>query len=685
MRLSNNSNNKKKPGKQEKLRRLVALLMVIFLLLSVLATAIYYLTLPLSAVDEKDIIDLFFPEETENDDSSEETTDEDLPDDEPTTDETTASDDTDETDRPDEPPFSNLSVEPEYASGDDRLVRVGLMYGSNVTVGFETVAPYGFFINKVNRTGDLSSEPLWEIDDLTKVSCIVDSNLGKTGMSYYKTSDPSNTVVGGWHIEFGNDLSLSDVSIYMTGLESYLNELGIYAIPSYIDGGYRLRAGQFSTEAAAAECAAKLLESLPEFPVTVAAPTKTAVSLVDPLTDKILFEYDDGDTTALGLTAKPSPEGETAYLVTPAKKLYAGTFMFRRYIEGNVDGVSLTDIIKLGDYVKGVISYEISPSWPLEAQKAFSICVRSFVLAGVRHEASYQVDVCNSQHCQVYGGMTRVNDRVNQAVEETAGLVMTYDNEIVQAYYSAVTGGVTVSCYDEWGFKHIPYLVAVQTPWEIYTNHSEGAWQTEVSPSALCSYLNSKGYTSLRGEIKSINIDQLAENSTYVRQITFTDTYGNKATVKTCEKVRLSLSKYVNSANFVVGKGEVEAEQTTFFTQSPEDLNIKTADTSYPVSEMETVTVLSASGQAEITADDAYTLTAKGKIKLSGTSSTTETVTVKASNANNFIFVGKGWGHGVGLSQIGVRDLADLGYPAEEILPKYFTGIEIKSLDELNQ
>ena len=511
MRLSNKP-NKKKLNKQDRLRRVVAIIMVIFLLLSVLGTTIFYLNQPLAALSdekEQELLDKLFGMETTAEDTSEDVppTDEDTPEDDPQTDETTSADSTDETE---EPTVNDTPDEPEVILPDDRLVRVGLMYGSNVTVGFETTAPYGFVINKVNRTGDLSSEPLWEIDELTKVSCIVDSNLSKTGMSYLKTSDPTKAVVGGWHIEFGSDLSLSDVLVYMTGLESYFEQLGIYAIPSYIDGGYRVRAGQFSTEAAAAQCAAKFTELLPDFPVTVASPTKTAVSLIDPLTDKILFEYDDNDTTALGLTARPSPEGESAYLVTPAKKLYAGTFMFRRYIEGNVDGVSLTDVIKLGDYVKGVISYEISPSWPLEAQKAFSICVRSFVLAGVRHETSYQVDVCNSQHCQVYGGMTRVNDRVNQAVEETAGLVMTYDNEIVQAYYSAVTGGVTVSCYDEWGFKHIPYLVAVQTPWEIYTNHSEGAWQTEVSPSALCSYLNSKGYTSLRGEIKSITIDQLA-------------------------------------------------------------------------------------------------------------------------------------------------------------------------------
>ncbi len=664
----------KKKNKQERLRRIVALAMVIFLLLSVFSTVIFYLTQPAYATD-KTMTDYLFDEisapDTNNDAIPSDTTDET----DPFAETTQPEDDS----MADEIPEDNPPAE---ILPDDRLVRVGLMYGSNVTVGFETTSPYGFVINKVNRTGDLSSEPLWEID-LTKVSCTVDSNLSKTGMTYLKTSDAAKTVVGGWHIEVASELSYSDAMIYIDGLSTYFDQLGIYAIPCYINGSYSIRAGQFSSETAAGECAAKFLELLPGFAVSLAGPTKTAVSLVDPLTDKILFEYDDNDTTAFGLTARPSPEGEAAYLVTPAKKLYAGTFMFRRYISDGVDGVSLTDVIRLGDYVKGVISYEISPSWPLEAQKAFSICVRSFVLAKVRHESSYQVDVCNSQHCQVYGGMTRVNDRVNQAVEETAGLVMTYDDKIVEAYYSAVSGGVTVSSYDEWGFQHIPYLVAVQTPWEVYTEHSQGAWTYEATPAALCAHLRSKGYTSLRGEIKSVTIDKLAENSTHVREITFTDTYGTSVTVKTCEKVRLALWGYVNSANFVVGKGEVEADKTTFTNHSAENLRIGTSDKTVPVGEYETLTVMTASGMSEVALDKGYFVSSNGKTKLVGKSSTTERVTVEASSPNNFIFVGKGYGHGVGISQIGIRNLAELGYLAEEILPKYFTGIEIKSLDEL--
>lgn len=617
--MSNNQN------KRDKLRRIVALIMVTFLLLSVFGSVIFYLITPVFAADNTLSADL---------------------------------------------------------DADGKLIRIGLMYGSNVTVGFETDAPYGFIINKVYRTGDLTNEPLWELD-LTKVSCTVDANLSKSVMTYSKTTDTSATVIGGYHVEIGTELSREDTELLIDAMGETLSSLGIYAFPAYIDSGYRIRAGHFPSETIAGEYAVKVSELLGDIDVTVAKPTDTAVSLVDPLTDTVLFEYDCGDVTALGLTPQDSPDGERAYLVTPAKKQYDGTFMFRRYISGKIDGVSLTDVIPLSEYIKGVIPYEVNSSWHFEALKAFAIIVRSFTLAGTRHEKTYQVDLCNSTHCQVYGGISKITESVERAVNETAGMVMTYNNEIVYAYYSAVTGGSTVSSYDAWGYQHIPYLVAVETPWENYNNHSYGTWTAEVSPTELCTYLQSKGYASLNGAISSVTVDKLSEGSSYVRDITFTDIYGTKVSIKASANVYTALSKYVKSANFVVGKGQVKAERAQFHTVSLDSLKVNTSDGTYDFGTPETVTVISASGVHDAIPNESSVLTANGTYLLGGTTSVSETVTFYAEDDDNFIFVGKGWGHGVGASQIGLRDLAGLGYTAEDILPKYYTGVEIVNLREL--
>ncbi len=673
--MSNKQNNR------DKMRRILALAMVLFLLVSIFASVIFYLVTPVFAAEADS--ESF----TQTADTDTDTTVTEPEDTEASTDDTTAESEytEPEPDQPDEPeeptgPEFDYDIDipqlPEPEEIDDKLIRVGLMYGTSVTVGFEVDTTYGFYINKVNRTGDLSSEPIWDID-LTKVSCTVDHNLSKYAMTYSKTSSAASTVIGGYHIELGVGLTREETIVIMNGIKATLDEVGLYAIPSYINDGFRIRIGHYPTEALAADNAAFLSELLGGMPLNVAKPTNTAVSLVNPITDEILFEYDCGDITALGLTPKSSPSGEKAYLVTPAKKLYDGTFMFRRYISGETDGVSLTDIIKLEEYIEGVIPYEVSSAWPDEALKAFAIMVRSFTLYGTRHESAYQVDICNSTHCQVYGGRTKVNAAVENAVKSTKGLIMESGGAIACAYYSAVTGGTTISSYDAWGYQHIPYLVAVETPWENYNNHSYGVWTAEISPSTLLAHLNSKGYTSLRGSIKSINIDKFCENSTYVRDITFTDVYGTSITIKTSAKVYTTLSKYLNSANFVVGKGTVEAVRSEFYTTSIENLEALTESGAQSLKNVENVTVLTASGEEETILNHSTVMRAGGKFALGDTTAVPKTVTVTAKDPNNFIFAGLGWGHGVGASQIGLRDLAKLGYKAEEILPKYYTGVNI--------
>lgn len=57
-------------------------------------------------------------------------------------------------------------------------------------------------------------------------------------------------------------------------------------------------------------------------------------------------------------------------------------------------------------------------------------------------------------------------------------------------------------------------------------------------------------------------------------------------------------------------------------------------------------------------------------------SGNTVTKTMSASSSGNFIFVGKGWGHGVGLSQWGLRDLADMNINYEDMIKAYCSGVE---------
>lgn len=434
------------------------------------------------------------------------------------------------------------------------MIRVGLMYGNNVTVGFETTAEYGFVLGYVDSRNRFTA--LTQVTD-TALSVTCDSNLSNNNRTFAKT-DSASPSVGGYHIQ----VSGPNLHQFYDSIAAMFQAAGYAPFPAYINGEFCIRAGSFGT----AEAVVMTLQSLPESIVSavsgmagslsVAAPSATAVSAVNPYTNVIVFEFDSTDRSmGLGMQARQIPGAEPAYLVTPAKNKYEGIFEFKRNYSSYIDGVALTNIVTLEQYTLGVLPYEIGANWPHEAQKAFAVAVRSYVLSHLgKHNRSYGFDVCNSVDCQVYKGIGGANDNVRAAVAATAGQVLVYGGKVAKTFFSSSTGGTTVSAADAWGSNpaEYPYLAAKPTPWEHYAEHNYGEWTVEITPTQLYNTLVSKGYTLLRGPIASVKINSLGQNSTYVTSITFTDVYGTAVTINRSDTIRTVLGAYVRSANFQV-------------------------------------------------------------------------------------------------------------------------------------
>ncbi len=430
---------------------------------------------------------------------------------------------------------------------DDYKVRVGLMYGSGVTVGFETQAPYGFTIGSV--TSDNEYVQLWQVTD-TRVSVTCDSNLSKNNMTYSITSSQS-PVIGGYHIECDVDTS------YALAISAQYNQMlsgsGYYCFPAYVKGAMKLRFGHFGSHESAQNALSTVSSFLGSTPsLSIASPSETAVSVINPNTDTILFEYDSDSQSYLGMQAYQGG-AEIAYIMTPAQNTYGGTFEYRRYKSGSTDGVELINVVDIEEYTEGVLPWEIGNSWPLEVQKAFAITVRTYAISKKDRHSNYGFDVCNGVCCQCYKGRNRVNETVLNAVSATKGMVLSYNGELAETYYSSSTGGTTVSINEAWGTTlEYPYLKAVATPWEKFSNYLNGSWTVSMTSDQLLSRLRNKGYTNLSGGIASVVIDKFAENSTYVYSITVTDIYGATATIRRSDTIRSVFG--LNSANFVVAK-----------------------------------------------------------------------------------------------------------------------------------
>jgi SpoIID/LytB domain protein len=116
-------------------------------------------------------------------------------------------------------------------------------------------------------------------------------------------------------------------------------------------------------------------------------------------------------------------------------------------------GFNVINRVSLEDYTAGVLPSEMLSTWPIEALKAQAILARTYPLFMMGRHNDEGFDVCDSIHCQVYRGLRAEEEKTNEAVKQTAGLVLMRHGRVMAAVYSAQCGGRTQDYEEAWGFK----------------------------------------------------------------------------------------------------------------------------------------------------------------------------------------------------------------------------------------
>lgn len=152
------------------------------------------------------------------------------------------------------------------------------------------------------------------------------------------------------------------------------------------------------------------------------------------------------------IVIKPEPNG----FVSVKRKWYRGHFKVIN------DGLGLTVIndIPMEKYLQGVVPSEMPPSWEHEAHKAQAIAARSYAIANLGKRAKYGYDLKDTPEDQAYNGATAEKQNTNDAVTETANIVLVCQGKIVPAYYSASAGGRTNTGGQVWS-RDLPFLKSV--------------------------------------------------------------------------------------------------------------------------------------------------------------------------------------------------------------------------------
>ncbi|MDF2545670.1 MAG: spoIID [Anaerosolibacter sp.] len=143
----------------------------------------------------------------------------------------------------------------------------------------------------------------------------------------------------------------------------------------------------------------------------------------------------------------------------------------------------------LEEYVKGVISGEMPASFEMEALKAQAVAARSYAVSRMLkfkdggQSAHPGAALCDDVHCQVWLSKDKLREvkpkywmrdywpKIEEAVEETQGLILTYKGEpIGEPLFHSSSGGRTENSEDVFA-SAVPYLRSVESPYEENTPH----------------------------------------------------------------------------------------------------------------------------------------------------------------------------------------------------------------------
>nr|WP_087474381.1 SpoIID/LytB domain-containing protein [Nitrospira cf. moscoviensis SBR1015] len=154
-------------------------------------------------------------------------------------------------------------------------------------------------------------------------------------------------------------------------------------------------------------------------------------------------------------------------------------------------GLLVVNQVDLEEYVKGVVPSEVNSAWHPEMLKVQAVAARTYALYQHMLSASRDYDVAASIQDQVYRGRHGLDARVEQAVESTRGLVITYQGAPIYAAFSSTAAGITEDAMVVWS-KDLPYLKGVECPFDLESPYYQ--WKASFRVDLLENNLRQLGF-----------------------------------------------------------------------------------------------------------------------------------------------------------------------------------------------
>lgn len=384
------------------------------------------------------------------------------------------------------------------------------------------------------------------------------------------------------------------------------------------------------------------------------------------LYDELLFEPTDAQSS---FTLEDVTIGVNFHWERKEAQTFLGKLRF--IVQDN--NICAINKLPVETYLTSVISSEMRATSSLELLKAHAVISRSWLLAqmeqrkaennNVEKQPSFfktdeeivrwydredhkRFDVCADDHCQRYQGITKAaNKHVVEAIQQTAGEILTSHGEICDARYSKCCGGAVEEFQYCWENIKKPYLQALpdtlpdSTPLPDLTDETVARQWILSSPDAFCNTTDQKVLSQVLNDFDQETKDFYRWSQTY-----------SQAEVKQLlkEKLEVQFGDIIDLVPLSRGKSgriyrlKIVGKERTLIIGK--ELEIRRA---------------------------------LSKSHLYSSAFIVEKADIKDSVPQKFIIKGAGWGHGVGLCQIGAAMMGKQGYRYEEILLHYYKGAEI--------
>ena len=360
----------------------------------------------------------------------------------------------------------------------------------------------------------------------------------------------------------------------------------------------------------------------------------------------------------------PMSEDTLTYICTEnGEKIsngYSGGMEVRQYKEG----YCIVNEVDFETYLYSVVPSEMPSNYQPEALKAQAVCARSYAYIQVIRSdlAAYGAHINDSSSYQVYNNIAKTEASI-KAVDDTAGMVMLHEGDVMEAYYFSTSMGYTdiAEVWNPLDGTEVGYLKRV------CLNHQ--LWDKDLSEdSSFKEYLKEdiSGYDSdikfyrweiqadyaqLTDEIKSI---LTARRNALERHIAFYKEDGKTETD--------NMKKFGAFVGFEVAKRSASGCIL--------ELLVQFENGSASVKNEYNIRKVLGCGASVITFKNGSTADAGSLIP-------SAFCTVEKQSDGTYYLCGGGYGHGIGMSQNGANGLAKAGYNYIDILNYFYKDMEL--------